>query len=67
MKLLTTNEVRDKEAFFTKQYGCVFEFDAGNYNLSSTHIREAIHNNKNLSKLIPNSVEAYIKSQGLYR
>ncbi len=41
--------------------------DGLNFSVSSTAIRDAVFKNKPLGKLVPASVAAYIKKEGLYR
>lgn len=58
---------QSKSAITEQQAGTVLLFDAGNYEISSTRIREEIKNKKNVSLKLPAEVYQYIKDEGLYQ
>jgi nicotinate-nucleotide adenylyltransferase len=47
--------------------GLISFFDAGNFDISSTEIREKLKENKKINDCLPIEVYQYIKLQGLYR
>ncbi|MCW8418404.1 nicotinate-nucleotide adenylyltransferase [Fluoribacter dumoffii] len=64
---LHKHKINDKDELLTTQSGKVFLFDAGNYEISSTALREDIKKGANVNNRLPCKVYEYIKSQGLYR
>lgn len=48
-------------------HGAIAYFNAGDYPLSSTDIREKIRSGQDVSEDLPKSMEDYIKHHGLYR
>ncbi|CAM3018185.1 nicotinate-nucleotide adenylyltransferase NadD [Legionella steigerwaltii] len=59
--------IKNKIELLNNQAGCVFLFDAGNYKISSTSVREEIKKGADVSNMLPYTVYEYIKSQGLYQ
>ncbi|HHT0593141.1 TPA: nicotinate-nucleotide adenylyltransferase [Legionella anisa] len=58
---------RSKIELLNTQAGSVFLFDAGNYDISSTFIREEIEKGADVKNKLPQAVYQYIKDQGLYQ
>jgi len=64
--LLSTNETLDKSELLNHPCGKIYRYDAGNYPISSTLIREQLNNGRNISDYVPPSVYQYIQEQALY-
>ena len=65
--LLTHCRTTDRKLLLAQASGLIYEFDAGNYAISSTEIRDALKKQVHLQTQLPNEVYAYIKQLGLYR
>lgn len=65
-KLLTKHKTEIKTDLSTKSAGVIYLFNAGNYEISSTHIREELKENKPVETKLPKEVYEYIKLQALY-
>lgn len=65
-KLLLDHETQDRSVFLTQQAGCIMQFNAGDYEISSTQIREDIKLGKDVAGLVPEGVCEYIKSNKVY-
>ncbi|BCA95282.1 putative nicotinate-nucleotide adenylyltransferase [Legionella antarctica] len=66
-KLLIQHETKRKTQLLTQPAGAVFLFNAGNYEISSTHIRDDLKKNKSVETRLPGEVYEYIKTQELYQ
>lgn len=66
-KLLSTHKTEIKSDLLTKQAKGIYFFDAGNYLVSSTKIREELKSNAQIQTQIPPKVYKYIKQWGLYQ
>jgi len=66
-KLLHQYQSNSKTSLLTSKAGTIFIFDAGDYQISSSSIREQIKINNNIKNKLPNEVYEYIKNQGLYQ
>lgn len=66
-KLLKTNKTEIKADLLVKNAGVIYLFNAGNYEISSTNIREELIKNKNIESKLPKEVFNYIKQQELYQ
>lgn len=64
--LLKKHQVSEKEPLINYKAGAIYEFNAGNYPISSTEIRSLLKEQQNVSSLLPKEVYNYIKLQGLY-
>jgi nicotinate-nucleotide adenylyltransferase len=60
---ITTN----KNELTTKPFGCFFFFNAGEYDVSSSSIREKIKTHQSTDSLLLGSVQKYIKEHHLYQ
>lgn len=65
-KLLSTHETSKKNDLLTKSYGKILRYDAGEYDISSTWLREQIKQGKNIKDCLPEAVYRYIKEHDLY-
>lgn len=63
---LATYQSKNKATILQQTSGAVFLFDAGNYEISSTKIREELKQKTDLSSKLPKDVYQYIKDEGLY-
>lgn len=63
---LKTYQSEDKTAILKERSGTIFLFDAGDYTISSTKIRESIKQNIDVSHMLPPEEYQYIKNEGLY-
>ncbi|MFI4918273.1 MAG: nicotinate-nucleotide adenylyltransferase [Legionellales bacterium] len=66
-KLLKNHQTKNKTDLLMSLAGSVVLFDAGNYTISSTLIREEIKQEKMTSGLLPDEVCNYIKQLQLYQ
>ncbi|STY29066.1 nicotinate-nucleotide adenylyltransferase NadD [Legionella wadsworthii] len=66
-KFLKEHQVIKKWELLNSKAGKVFLFDAGNYEISSTSIREEIKKGADVRKQLPEKVYHYIKCQELYQ
>jgi nicotinate-nucleotide adenylyltransferase len=67
LKKLLSKQVKDKKLLLNSPSGKLFYFDAGQYPISSTALREQLIQGKDVSAYIPANVYSYIKKQALYR
>ena len=65
-QLLLDNEIVDPCYLRTEPHGKIYCFDAGQYAISSSWLREQIQAGKNIEEYLPASVYEYIKSKALY-
>jgi nicotinate-nucleotide adenylyltransferase len=66
IELIKTNKQTDKKSLASELSGIFFEYNAGDYAISSTDIRKALSPKKELQDQLPHSVYEYIKQQQLY-
>ncbi|WP_412756762.1 nicotinate-nucleotide adenylyltransferase [Legionella bozemanae] len=66
-EFLEKYQTKSKAELLNTQAGRVFLFDAGNYDISSTSIREEIEKGADVKNKLPHTVYEYIKDQGLYQ
>lgn len=59
-------KTKDKECLKNKHSGTIYEFNAGDYPISSTEIKSELKKHSNVSTQLPIEVYDYIKQQGLY-
>lgn len=64
--LLLTHETFDKNTLKIQPYGAIYRFDAGQYPISSSWLREELQAGHNVDAYLPPRVIQYIKSQALY-
>lgn len=64
--VLKLHETKNFDALKKHSFGYIYQFDAGNFDLSSTYIRENI-TLLDLSPLLPQPVMQYIKQFNLYQ
>ena len=64
---LAQHQTRNKNELLTTPFGKIYRFNAGQYDISSTGIREAIKQGRNTSRLIPAGVRRYIDENTLFR
>lgn len=67
LKDLLSKPVKDKKVLLNSPSGKLFYFDAGQYPISSTELREQLIQGNDVSAYIPANVYSYIKKQALYR
>lgn len=65
--LLKQHQCVRKSQLLTSRSGTIILFDAGNYEISSTDIREELKLKKNVEDKLPKAVYEYIKQSGLYQ
>lgn len=65
--LLITRETHDKKELLTQPYGKIYRLDAGQYDISSTWLRQQINQGLSIENYVPAAVNQYIKEQALYR
>lgn len=58
--------IKGSEALLTTSNGCIVMFDAGNYDISSTHIRHALNTHQYCADQLPSPVMHYIIKHQLY-
>lgn len=66
-KFLEKYRSKSKTEFLNTQAGSIYLYDAGNYEISSTSVREEINKGADVKNKLPYRVYEYIKSRGLYR
>ena len=66
-KFLEKYQNQNEMELLNTQAESVFLFDAGNYEISSTSLREEIKKGADVQNKLPYSVYEYIKAQGLYQ
>ncbi|MBI2785398.1 MAG: nicotinate-nucleotide adenylyltransferase [Legionella longbeachae] len=64
---LKQHQKMNEAALLNTQAGSVFLFNAGNYEISSTMLREKIKKGIDVQNQLPHSVYEYIKNQELYQ
>jgi nicotinate-nucleotide adenylyltransferase len=68
IKKLINLHVNDTDSILKiRKSGVVCFFDAGNYVISSTELREKLRQHQNVENELPENVYAYIKQWGLYQ
>ncbi len=65
--LLQEHQVRDTKALLNQAAGVIYQFNAGNYPISSTQIRTELKKQADINSQISQEIYDYIKLQGLYR
>lgn len=65
--LLLTQEINDKKALLQQAWGNIYRYDAGQYLISSSMIRQKIQAGHDVSAYLPANVLEYIKIQALYQ
>lgn len=65
-KLLLEHEISDPKIISTHANGFIYRFNAGQFDLSSTWIRQQLYAGKDMSAFLPRLVLDYIKSHQLY-
>lgn len=66
-ELVALYQVTDKDSLLERKSNTIYFFDAGNYEISSTEIRNELKQGKLTSENIPQEVYEYIKAEQLYR
>ena len=64
--LLDKHQTRNKNDLFATPYGKIYRFDAGQYDISSTAVREAMGQKQNTEQLLPMFVRRYIDAHKLF-
>lgn len=59
-------EVHDKNEFLRAKSGRIMQFNAGNYDISSTAVRNMLQNQEDVQHLIPPVIYNYIAQKNLY-
>ena len=65
-KLVLTHETFDKKALKTQAFGKIYQFDAGQFPISSSWLRSQMQAGYNIEEYLPANVYQYIKDQALY-
>lgn len=65
-KLMNSHQSEEKEVLLNNKFGIIYCFNAGNYDISSTRIREQIKNKQTTGDALNTRVLEYIKSSRLY-
>lgn len=65
--LLLTCGTGNKEDLLQQSHGKIFCYDAGNYPISSTQLRNKVHAGDSIESYAPAAVIQYIKDQALYQ
>ncbi len=66
-KLLKQHQALNHADLKNSTSGLIYQFDAGDYPISSTALRHALKTNKDVSRELPQEVYQYINSLGLYQ
>ncbi len=66
-KLLKDHQTQSKSKLLQQKAGCIFLFDAGQVDVSSTNIRKAVQEAKSFENKLPKTVYDYIKINKLYQ
>jgi nicotinate-nucleotide adenylyltransferase len=66
-EFLQTHQLQNKEMLINTSSGAICLFDAGNYDISSTAVRNEIKKGVDVKNKLPLSVYSYIKAQVLYQ
>ncbi|MDI1353174.1 MAG: nicotinate-nucleotide adenylyltransferase [bacterium] len=66
-ELIKQHKSTNKLALLSNKFGVIYEFDAGNYPISSTLIKKQLKQNNNVEALLPKEISDYIKQWGLYQ
>lgn len=64
--LIATHQTQNKDDLITTSHGLIYRFDAGNFDVSSTIIRQHIQQNRPCANLLTLSVFDYIRNNKLY-
>ena len=64
---LAHHQTMNKNELLSTPFGKMYRFNAGQYDLSSTGIREAIQQGRDTSRLIPAGVRRYIDENNVFR
>ncbi len=65
--LLQTHLTADSEMLKTHPYGCIYLFDAGTHDISSSELRKRIQQKQSIVDWVPAPVWEYIKKNELYK
>lgn len=65
--LLITHEVFDKTELLNHPFGKIYQYNAGQYPVSSSLIRHRIKEGRSIKELLPENVYLYIIQQHLYQ
>lgn len=65
-QLLADKESTNKQSLLVQPKGKIYRFDAGQYPISSTWLRQQIQLGEDVSTYLPEKVYQYIKTQALY-
>ncbi|MGL5741705.1 MAG: nicotinate-nucleotide adenylyltransferase [Legionella sp.] len=66
-QFLARYQAQNKNALLSTQASSIFMFDAGDYEISSTSLREEIKKGIDVKDKLPIPVYEYIRAQGLYQ
>jgi nicotinate-nucleotide adenylyltransferase len=66
-RFLLKHQCTQKQELLSTQSRLIYLFNAGDYPISSTEIRNQLKNNEDIEGKVPTEVYQYIKTQGLYR
>ncbi|KTC78280.1 nicotinate-nucleotide adenylyltransferase [Legionella brunensis] len=66
-KLLISHETDNSNTILNNPSGFIYRFDAGNFDVSSTWIRQRLAENKEITNYLPQEVLQYIKQNNLYK
>ena len=64
--LLNSNEVFDKAELLTKPYGKIYQYNAGEYAISSTALRQKINAGEDVRLYLPEAVYQYLIKKKIY-
>ncbi len=67
IKLLAEHETSDPLNLKHSAQGFIYRYDAGQYELSSSFLREQLKMKKSVDNFLPDAVAAYISDKGLYK
>lgn len=67
LSFVRKHKVEDKESFLKQTAGALYEFDAGDYPISSTAIRAELKQQQSVTTQLPQEVYNYIRQMGLYQ
>jgi nicotinate-nucleotide adenylyltransferase len=65
-ELLRTHQTDLKTDLLTEPYGKIYRFNAGDYPVSSSQVREAIAHRQDISQWVPLAVENYINAHAVF-
>ncbi|MDI9818855.1 MULTISPECIES: nicotinate-nucleotide adenylyltransferase [unclassified Legionella] len=65
-KFFNAHKTNDNKAILNNAHGFIYRYDAGNFDISSTLIRNQLTEKEYLKDIVPSSVLSYIKQNHLY-